>query len=308
MKVASIDIGSNTVLLLIAEIELEDKKLIPLLNVYRMPRISKGINESKIISASSISNLLEVLSEYKILIERHNCSRVIVNATQALRVAQNSEEIISAIKAKIEFDVNVIAGNDEAYLSFIGAQSGFDLDSSVIVIDIGGASTEIVLGSNTNILFQKSFPIGVVTMTEKYLEPPITDIDLENLEEYISVVLKELADIDSTDADVIAVAGTPTTLACAMQNLLEYSDEKVEGFKLNKNDLNDFISVFRSISSQSIRNKYGEIMNGREDIILAGTVILHTALNILGKESLNVSGRGLRYGAIIDFMTSKNKG
>jgi len=308
MKVASIDIGSNTVLLLIAEVDLKDKKLIPLLNIYRMPRISKGINESKIISASSISNLLEVLSEYKIIIEKHNCSRVFVNATQALRVAQNSEEIISAIKAKFKFDVNVIAGNDEAYLSFLGAQSGFDLDSSVIVIDIGGASTEIVLGSNTKTLFQRSFPIGVVTMTEKYLNPPITDIDLKNLEEYISGVLKELTDIDSTDADVIAVAGTPTTLACAMQNLLEYSDEKVEGFKLNKNDLNDFISVFKSMNDQAIRKRYGEIMNGREDIILAGTVILHTALNILGKDSLYVSGRGLRYGAIIDFMTSIDKG
>ena len=308
MKIASIDIGSNTVLLLIAEVDLKDKRLHPVLNVYRMPRISRGIDESKIISASSISNLLEVLSEYKIIIEKHNCSRVIVNATQALRVAQNSEEIISAIKAKFEFDVNIISGNDEAYLSFLGAQSGFELDSSVIVIDIGGASTEIVLGSNTEILFQKSFPIGVVTMTEKYLDPPITDINLNILEQYISEVLKEIINIDSTDADVIAVAGTPTTLACAKQSLPEYSDEKVEGFKLSKNDLNDFISVFKSMSSQSIRNKYGEIMNGREDIILAGTVILHTALKIMGKESLYVSGRGLRYGAIIDFMTSIDKG
>lgn len=308
MKVASIDIGSNTVLLLIAEVDLGENKLFPLLNIYRMPRISKGINESKVISTSSINNLFEVLLEYKIIIEEHECSKVIVNATQALRVAQNSDEIISEIKVKFNFYVNIISGNDEAYLSFLGAQSGFNLDSLVIAIDIGGASTEVVLGRNTDMLFQKSFPIGVVTLTEKYLKPPIADIDVKNLEQFIAGVMKELCDLDSANANVIAVAGTPTTLACAMQNLIEYSDEKVEGFKLNKNDLIDFISVFKSISSQDIRKKYGEIMKGREDIILAGTVILHTALKLLGKESLYASGRGLRYGAIIDFMNSTNKG
>lgn len=308
MKVASIDIGSNTVLLLIAEVDLANRKLIPLLNVYRMPRISKGINESKVISASSINDLLEVLREYKIIIEEHECSKVIVNATQALRVAQNSEDVLSEIKTKFELDINVISGNDEAYLSFLGAQSSFDLDSLAIVIDIGGASTEIVLGRNTDILFQKSFPIGVVTMTEKYLNPPLAVTNVENLEQYITKVFNELCDFDSTNADVIAVAGTPTTLACAMQNLLEYSDEKVEGFILNINDLIDFISVFKSISSQDIRERYGEIMKGREDIILAGTVILHTILKLLGKESLYASSRGLRYGAIIDFMNSTDKG
>lgn len=307
MKVASIDIGSNTVLLLIAEVDLVNRQLTPLQNVYRMPRISKGINESKVISISSINDLLEVLSEYKIIIEKYKCSKVIVNATQALRVAQNSDEVLSEIKTKFGFDVNVISGNDEAYISFLGAQSGFELDDLAIAIDIGGASTEIVLGRSTEILFQKSFPIGVVTMNEKYLEPPISDIDVKNLEQYITEIFNEISNLDSTNACVIGIAGTPTTLACAMQNLSEYSDAKVEGFKLNKNDLNNFISVFKSISSQAIRERYGEIMKGREDIILAGTVILNTALKLLGKESLYASGRGLRYGAIIDFMNSTDK-
>lgn len=295
-------------LLLIAEVDLVAKKLIPLLNVYRMPRISEGINDSKVISASSINDLFKVLNEYKNVIEKHKCFKVFVNATQALRVAHNSAKIISEIKSKFEFEVKIISGKDEAYLSFLGAQSGFDLDNIVIVIDIGGASTEIVLGRRTDILFQKSFPIGVVTMTEKYLTQPIDDTDFKILEQYINGVFNELSKLESTDADVIAVAGTPTTLACAKQNLFEYSDKKVEGFKLNKNDLLDFISVFKSISNQAIRNKYGNIMEGREDIILAGTVILNSALQLLGKESLYVSGLGLRYGAIIDFINSTDKG
>ena len=307
MKIASIDIGSNTVLLLIAEVDCQNMQFHPLLNIYSMPRISKGINTSNIISASSINDLFIVLTKYKKIIEEHNCSKVIVNATQAIRIAQNSEEIISVIKAKFGFNVNVISGNSESYLSFLGAQSGFTLDSSAIVIDIGGASTEIVLGHKTNISFQKSFPIGVVTLTEKYLEPPTTEMSFELLERYISKVFFELSYINSDNAEVISVAGTPTTLACVKQNLKKYSDEKVEGFELNLADLSNFISVFKSMSSQDILNKYGNVMNGREDIILAGTLILHTILKILKKGRLYVSSRGLRYGAIIDYINTRDK-
>ncbi|NOX67217.1 MAG: hypothetical protein GXO85_15825 [Chlorobi bacterium] len=308
MKVASIDIGSNTVLLLIAEVDIENQKLVPLLNEYRMPRISKGLDASNIISESAVELLLAVLREYKDIIKEHNCSNVLVNATQALRVANNSEQIIASIKKNLGFDINIITGTREAYLSFLGAQSGFDLDNSALVIDIGGASTEIIHGHKDDISFQKSFPIGVVTLTEKYLHSEISDKTLSEAENYIINVLNELSDLDVINSSVIAVAGTPTTLACAKQNLTEYSDVKVEGYKLADDDLIEFIEIFKSLSSKKILEKFGNVMEGREDIILAGTLILNNILKLLKKKLLYVSGRGLRYGAIIDYMNSINKG
>lgn len=306
MKIASIDIGSNTVLLLIAEIEKENKKLIPILNLYRMPRLSKGLNSSNMIMDSSIDSLITVLKEYNSTIKDNNCDHVIVNATQALRVANNSDFIIHKIKSEFELDVNIIPGEREAFLSFLGAQSAFESNESSIIIDIGGASTEVIYGVGTDISFQNSFPIGVVTMTEKYSLLSSEKRDLSRLENYILSLLKEVATLRNSNSRVIAVAGTPTTLAAAKQNLNDFSETKVEGYKLTRDDLTKFINSFTTLSPQDIRQKYGKIIEGRQDIILAGTLILSHILELLNKEYLYTSGRGLRYGAVIDYINSIN--
>ncbi len=307
MKIASIDIGSNTVLLLIAKIELKKKVLIPLKNIYRMPRISKGINESNNISKFAIESLLSVLMEYKNEIEAQNCDKTLVNATQALRIANNSKQIIYDIQKKVGFNVNIISGDREAYLSFLGAQSGFEYKSQVLVIDIGGASTEIIIGLKENISYKKSFPIGVVTLTEKYFGHETSNRTISIVEEHIINIFNELTKINTDNTKIIAVAGTPTTLACAKQNLKQYSDKKVEGYQLTDEDLANFIKKFKQLNPDEILLQYGKIMEGREDIILAGTLILHNILKLLKKDFLYTSGRGLRYGAIIDYINSINK-
>ncbi|MEN8191783.1 MAG: hypothetical protein ABFS12_03130 [Bacteroidota bacterium] len=308
MNIASIDIGSNTVLLLISEIDTNKKVLNPLLNIYRMPRISKGMNNSKIIDQISIDKLLDVLKEYKSLIIEYECSHVIVNATQALRTANNSKTILSKIKSELSFDINIISGEREAYLSFLGVLSGFQRGDSTIVIDIGGASTEIIAGQSNEILFSKSYPIGVVTLTEKFSKSPLTSKQLEEMKNYIATIFNDLPSLNSENSNVIAVAGTPTTLACAKQSLSAYNENKVEGFKLYQDNLKEFITQFQSMTPMNIKNEYGVIMSGREDIILAGTLILSITLEIINKDYLYSSGRGLRYGAIIDYMQSINKG
>ena len=304
MKVASIDIGSNTLLLLIAEVDIQSQSVIPILNEYRMPRISKGLKKNSFINAASIESLFNVLQEYKNIIEKHNCSKVILNATQALRVASNSTEIIDSIKSKFGFDVNVISGNHEAYLSFLGANSGLTSKYQSIVIDIGGASTEVIAGSESEIYYQKSFPIGVVTMTERYLKSSFSD---ENFELNLSNIFSELGTTDLSNLKVIAVAGTPTTLACAKQNLSEYSDEKVEGFILKAKDLKYFITSFKSMNSDKIRKTYGKIMDGKGDRGRDAGMILLSILNLIGNDYLYTSTRGLRYGAIVDYIKSIDK-
>ncbi len=308
MKIASIDIGSNTVLLLIAEIGKENRKLTPILNLYRMPRLSKGLNSSNIIVDSSIDSLLNVLKEYNSTIRDYNCDHIIVNATQAFRIANNADFITQKIKSEFELNVNIIPGEREAFLSFLGAQSGFDSHESLIIIDIGGASTEVIYGVGTDISFQKSFPIGVVTMTEKYSLLSSEKRDMSGFESYIHSKLKEVTALSNSYSRVVAVAGTPTTLAAAKQNLNDFSETKVEGYKLTRDDLTKFINSFTPLSPQDIRKKYGIIIEGRQDIILAGTMILSHILELLSKDYLYTSGRGLRYGAVIDYINSINMG
>ena len=298
MKIASIDIGSNTVLLLIAEVI--NSEIIPIINEYRIPRISSGLTSTGKISEESMEKLFAVLTEYKTIIDNNNCDKVIVNGTQALRVASNSEIIRTEIKKQFGFDLNIVEGETEALYSFKGALSSFTDNSNYIMIDIGGASTEIVHGNKKEIFFRKSFPIGVVTSKERFLKtnPPQIE-EITNYQTKLKTVFDELSKVDIKNSQIIAVAGTPTTLSAIKMNLSQYTEAKIENTILTKNDLDYFIGEFSQLSYEEIKNKFSPIIVGREDVILPGTIILHYLLKYFGKDSLPVSGRGLRYGAII---------
>jgi exopolyphosphatase/guanosine-5'-triphosphate,3'-diphosphate pyrophosphatase len=300
MKIASIDIGSNTVLLLIAEVN--GSEIVPIVNEYRIPRISSDLSKNGFILEESVNRLFEVLAEYKSLINLHNCDRVLVNGTQALRIASNSAEILSKIKEKFNFDLNIIPGETEALYSFKGALSSFTESGNYLMIDIGGASTEIVIGNRNEISFKKSFPIGVVVGKEKYLKsnPPQND-EILAFKNELSAIFSELKTIDFSNLQIIAVAGTPTTLAALKLGLEEYSESKIEKSFLTNTDLEYFSNKFQKLTYSEIKYHYSPIINGREDVIFSGTLILDYLLQLFNSEMLFVSGRGLRYGAILDF-------
>lgn len=300
MRIASIDIGSNTVLLLIADVDVVNSKLTPLVNEYRIPRISMGLAETGFIAKSSIEKLYKILEEYKTIIDRHNCEKVIVNGTQALRVAKNSLSIKNEILNKFGFNLNIISGEKEALYSFKGALSSFSENNKYAMIDIGGASTEIVLGNKSEIFFKKSFPIGVVTSKEKILrtDPP-TEAELNRFETEFEKIFNELLQIDFSDATIIAVAGTPTTITALKLGLTEYSEEKVEKTILTKKDLELYSSQFSKYNYIEIGTHFSPIIIGREDVILAGSLILLHLIKVMNKKNIHVSGRGLRYGAIL---------
>lgn len=299
MRVASIDIGSNTVLLLIAEVS--NSQIVPIINEYRIPRISSELANTGFISAESIVKLFKILTEYKAIIIKHNCEKTIVNGTQALRVASNSEQIKEKIKQQFDFDLNIISGKTEALYSFKGALSLFTDNDNYGMIDIGGASTEIVFGNKTEIFYRKSFPIGVVRIKEHFLisNPPTTE-EINNFEIELENIFEELSKTDFKNLSIIAVSGTPTTLSALKQELTEYSEDNVEKSILTIADLKCFISEFKKRTYHEIKTEYSPIITGREDIILAGTMILHHLISLFNKEGLFVSGRGLRFGAILE--------
>ncbi|MGE5431412.1 MAG: hypothetical protein ACM3QX_10070 [Syntrophomonadaceae bacterium] len=302
MNIASIDIGTNTILLLIANINTMDGKIKPLVNEYRMPRIGKGLKPGGPISDDRINAMLEVMDEYSSIIKALNCSHVAAKATSAMRLASNSSHIISLVKDKYGIDISVISGQEEARLSFLGATSGVEAEKYV-VIDVGGGSTEIIYGERGNILFSKSFLGGVVSFTENHVlhDPPLKQ-EIEELDKAIEDKFSELKDKFPPGFSVVAVAGTPTSLSCVKQHLQHYDEDKVENSVLTTGDLKDLSEDFSKISSSEILRLYPEIMKGREDVIFAGTLILKNILKLLPAGSLIVSGRGIRYGAVIDFI------
>jgi len=303
MNIASIDIGSNTVLLLIAEIEERTKDFKTILNRYEAPRLGKGLKNNGNISDKSIKKLLDVLTSYKNTIDEYNCKIILCTATNAMRVAKNSEEIISRIKTELDIDIEIITGEKEAELSFLGASTVLPGVVNRMVMDIGGGSTEIIYGSDEKINYKKSFPYGAVNLTEEFSHNEIpTKVELESLGKFIRKSFSELSSIVTPSIPLIAVAGTPTSLSAANLGLRDYDESLVEGSVLTIMDLEGFILEFSALSPSDILNKYGNILSGREDVILAGTIILKTVSEILTNEKIYVSGRGIRYGSVIQFM------
>ncbi|MEJ2195297.1 MAG: hypothetical protein P8X73_10640 [Ignavibacteriaceae bacterium] len=147
MIIASIDVGTNTVLLLLAEVNTSTKSLSTILNEYRMPRLGKNLKPGGNISNDKIEMLLSILTDYQKIIESHNTDNVIVTATNAFRIADNANEIIKQIKDKFGYNVNVISGETESEYAFYGAVPKSADNKLSLVIDIGGGSTELIIGS-----------------------------------------------------------------------------------------------------------------------------------------------------------------
>ncbi len=301
MNIASIDIGTNTVLLLIAETNLTSKNIKTLHNEYRIPRIGQGLLPNNPINSEKLILLFKYLDEFERIILEYNCKYIIITATNAFRIASNSKVIISEIKNKFGWDTNIVSGKEESRLSYLGAVNEYNYDQKNLVIDIGGGSTEIIFGINNQILFNDSFPFGVVSYTEEYFKkkPPSKD-DINNFSinaaKYFNRIDKYLPD------KTIAIAGTPTTLACIKQNIKYFDEALIEGTILTNTDIKQFVEILLKLSPAEIRQSYGNIVEGREDVLLAGTLILNLIIDYFEIDEVTVSSKGIRYGALVDFL------
>ena len=298
MIVASIDIGTNTVLLLIAK--LEKNTLIPLINEYRIPRLGKGLKPGQNIAENKTSLLFQILEEYKEIIEYYNCDDVILTGTYALRVAANSDSIKEKIKNQFDYNLNIIDGETEAQIEYLAAISNLKtIKGNLAVIDIGGGSTELIFGDSQKVNFKKSFSIGSVNGTEKYLfnSPPKKE-NLKLFQSELNLIFSELNNqFDFQEA--VAIAGTATTVACMCFGLNEFIEEKVESASLNSEAIEKLIDHISNLTSSEILDQFGKIVNGREDIILAGATILFSLMKKLKLNSVRVSSWGVRHGAIL---------
>ena len=303
MTVASIDIGTNTILLLIAEVYSASDKITALVNLHRIPRIGKGLKKGDPFPEENIKRMFDVIDEYSGTIKKYNCDKIIVTGTNAFRIALNNNEIAEKIKNKYGYDLNVITGDEEAKYSYLGAVSGLSDKKKYLVIDIGGGSTEIIYGKGNDIIFSKSFDIGVVSGAEKFftIDPP-SDKQVDNFAVYSQKTFLELKDYVKDIDTAIAIAGTPTTLAAIKYKLKSFNEELIEGTSLTPEELNAFVSELSKLSSAEVLNKYSQIVKGREDVLPAGTILLREILKMLNIEEVKVSTKGIRYGAIFNWL------
>lgn len=297
MTLASIDIGTNTVLLLVADID-KDKKIIPVLDEQKIPRIGKDVFQTKLISSEKEKLLMDILKDYKSICNKHKAEKIIAAATNAFRIAENGNIIAEKIKNELGLDIEIISGEEEAFLSFLGASEN---NKTNLLIDIGGGSTEIIIGKNSEIFYKKSFQMGVVTAVEKFLlSSPPSKKELEDFYDSLNREFNFSFKIESIDR-IIGIAGTPITLALMLHGINNYNESEVEGVELSSHDISKLVGKLKEYSSAEIKDQYKSVVEGREDVILAGAIILEFLLAKLNTEKITVSTKGLRHGLIKNY-------
>lgn len=302
MTIASIDAGTNTVLLLVAEISRDSQKILPLRSEYRIPRLGRGLKPGENIHDESISKFVGVLEEYEAIYGEYACDEVLLFGTNAFRIAQNSKAIVDEIKSRFGISLTIISGAEEARLSYLGASYEYNDEGNTCVIDIGGGSTEVSFGKGNSLQNLHSYDVGVVSLSEKYIkEYPADESTILMIQEEITQKFLDLKYEENEPLNVVAIGGTPTTAFSIFEKLRTFDESLIEGKTLSLDALEIVIDEYKKMTLQEIRSAFPSFIEGREDVLLAGMIILHTILEQLSCEKIIVSTRGIRYGAIIDY-------
>lgn len=298
MRIAAIDIGTNTVLLLIADVD-DTGIITPLAYEQRIPRLGKDVDTHRIISRAAFDRVASALREYKTLCDRLSTERIVAAGTSAVRDARNREDFIAYIKAQTGIDIEILSGDEEARLAYFGAVSGLTSGDQITVLDIGGGSTEITVGTRGNIYDRVSLDVGSVRLTEKFFKhDPPTASELLQAREFITDSLRCLPHFDFTNSLTIGVAGTVTTLAALDQGLKHFEREKITNYRLTRQVVYTLLQRLQTMKVADIL-ALSSVTEGRADILTAGTLILHTFMELTGVKTIVVSERGVRYGLVL---------
>ncbi len=292
---AGIDIGSNSIRVIIAEVENNKIKNI----IYQekaTTRLAANINKTGILQEEPFNKSINVLAGFRKALNKYNVEKIKTVATSAVREAANGKEFINAAKNS-GIEISIISGKEEGMLEYLGVCSGFDAGRQPLILDVGGGSSEIIYMQDNNELHTESHKIGVVKMADMFdFQKSSTEI-LEKCSAYIKEFFKDVT-IPNNIQNFIATAGTATTLAAIDMEMTEYDYNKVNGYKITKEKV---IEILNKVYSTPY-NKRLEIKGmdkGREDLIIPGILII---LEILKKTNLNiitVSDFGLREGAVV---------
>lgn len=306
MRIASIDIGTNTNLLLVADVD-EGGNLHTLAHEQRFPRIGRNVDQSKIIHPSNFEQIVLILEQYKSTSQRYHVAHLIAAATSAVRDAVNKEDFLAYVKNKTGIDIEVLDGKEEALWSYRGAISGTPHPfQPVVVLDIGGGSTEVSIPSatikkkqRTVDIHQFSYQIGCVRITEQYFgHNPPTAHEIHLAEKTIVDQFNGIPEQDLSTYQLLGVAGTVTTLACLDQKLTDFKVDKVRDYVLKLETVNSLFEMLCTMTAQEIQSLSNATI-GREDILTAGALILNIFMQKFHFDSITVSERGLRYGLVV---------
>ena len=302
MRVAVVDIGTNSTRLMIADVaggaitaELE--------RLTNVTRLGAGVDGDGRLHEDAMQRVYATLDGYRALIERHRTDVALAILTSAVRDATNGADFARAVGARYALEPHVLSGDQEARLTFLGATSERDPDdrTPTLVADIGGGSTELVTGTGRRAGFHVSTQAGVVRQTERHLytDPP-NQAELDELADDVRSILSDAVPDERREGirQAIAVAGTATSLAAIDQQLEPYDPDRVHGYRLRAERCQQILARLAGLSLEQRRQVPG-LHPDRAATIVAGAVILVQILMLFDLDQVEVSEHDILRGAAL---------
>ena len=292
MICAVIDIGSNSVLLIVSN---QSGNIV--LDIDEVTKLGEGLSKTPFLRPEAIKRTVDAVCKFYRLARERGATRVIAVGTMALRVAKNSEEFLQEVKNQCDLEVKILSGEEEARLSYEAAVTSLvNIDQPVAVFDVGGKSTEIIIGVGKVPKYLKSVDIGALTLLEISnidFKKSVSEIQLKELmrraEHFLSPFISQ-ARVEKT----IGIGGTVTNLAAIKLGLTKYEGNRVHGLKISYTEI---ISILKILSSQPVelRRMVSGLQPERAELIIPGLSIVLAILNLFGQDELIVSDWGLRH-------------
>ena len=299
MRIAVVDIGTNSTRLLIADVEGT--------GVYEIERrttvtnMGRGVDHTGTICSDAVDDVCGVIADYKSRYEEMGAERVMAIATSAVRDAVNGDAFIAELRERFELDARMLTGEEEAQLTYHGATAHQPTADPTLVFDIGGGSTELIVGTGREVGFHASLQAGTIRQSERHLtsDPP----DPHELED-LAAEIHNLIDWaiaeqpDSAPTRAIAVAGTPTSLAAIDQGLEPYDPGRVHGYHLGLPRIQRMLSRLSALPLAE-RLRVPGLHPGRAPTIVTGTVILVQVMRAFGLQEVEVSELDILHGSAL---------
>ncbi len=312
MRVAVIDIGTNSTRLLIADVDPNSGSVVEILRRSHVTRLGHGVDSHGTLSPDAIERVCRTLADYRAAIDSHGTSANLAVLTSAVRDASNGPDFAARVRRDFALDARVLSGEEEAQLTFLGAMAGRSVEDRpataepsatepTVVIDIGGGSTEFVVGVGRTAGFHTSLHAGVVRMSERHIhsDPPTTD-ELQALAlDVRTTLLDGLPPAERSPVKHgIAVAGTATSAAAIDQELDPYDPARVHGYQLQLGTVEMLLARLADMDEQQRRLLIG-LNPDRAPTIVAGMILLEEAMRAFELEHVEVSEHDILYGGAL---------
>jgi len=299
---AAIDVGTNSVKMLIGSVT--EGRVVPELHRAQITRLGQGLRTAGAISSDAANRTIEALAGFRKLAEERRAERIAAAGTQALREAKNAEEFLARCEGEAGLRVRILTAAEEARLSFQGACWAAQT-ARVAVVDIGGGSTEIMIGTRAALERWWSLPLGAVVLTEQFLrsDPP-TDEEMRLLAAAVERRLREVDIRPGPEVELVGVGGTVAALQALASRKAKIETRPPSAPARLSFDEISAASVDLSVRTAAEREELG-LERGRADIIVAGAWILLGVMSRLGALALRAGVHGLRHGMLIEMASGR---